>query len=190
MGNYGLYIFCLGGLFIAFPCKFIDIRWCFVPPAKEVKTDGWQAARSFWTPRIAAHSNSTHFRDALILLVSGHLHKRKKKRKKGKYWKKKSLRVANHWTATPTDEGVTLLYLLLITLGTNRHKRLKEHSRSCRGKYIVHCTHRSENFTFTPQHFLSIILWLNFNILICFPAAVRGFRVFSAFSAQLLPLCI
>lgn len=82
MGNYGLYIFCLGGLFIAFPCKFIDIRWCFVPPAKEVKTDGWQAARSFWTPRIAAHSNSTHFRDALILLVSGHLHKRKKKKKR------------------------------------------------------------------------------------------------------------
>jgi len=69
---------------------------------KKVKTDG---CPQFLELRVfEAHSNSTHFRDALILLVSGHLHKYKKR-----WW------VANHWPATPTaprGEGGGIFHLL------------------------------------------------------------------------------
>jgi len=87
------------------PCKFIDIRWCSAhkkKPKKKSENRRLPAVFGLWV--FEAHSNSTHFRDALILLVSGHLHKYKKR-----WW------VANHWPATPTaprGEGGGIFHLL------------------------------------------------------------------------------
>jgi len=81
----------------------------------------------------AAHSDSTHFPRALILLVSSHLHKYEYKKKgKEKIKPKPKPKPKPKWTrpVRPHSLGgnwgrgrLTLLYLLLITLGTNRRRQ-------------------------------------------------------------------
>jgi len=106
MGNYRLYIFFQLGLFIAFYPPVNSLTSADVPPTRKntKKSENRRLPAVFGAWVFEAHSNSTHFRDALILLVSGHLHKYKKR-----WW------VANHWPATPTaprGEGGGIFHLL------------------------------------------------------------------------------